>query len=391
MNPSTMKIQFRIHFKEPVIFLALLMLIPAIARAGIELGNGGGIAEQNIEYACTTMDSSIAVCLKSAACVLDPAEKQLLEKIQKSLPEEIKMGSLLFKSGAKNPGLFDVSDSSQHRTVVTGDKVGSPIVFNEDLIYSDSGNGTKIPISISTAVRFLIHEFGHHQKVKDHQFLDRIGTKVSRVFDLNSSRETMAAALLDQVYVQNFNQSRNYREALDTGAMKSPQFSSFILSDGHSLFDLWPYIKDKAFNIRDGLFVNNYDFTKGINHEKLIYYSFSELRFPGLNRWDTNCQGPARLTGKLEALYAYDDLDIRNGWRVLTSDFEMTINFDQGSFCGRPDERMFFRGMDDPLARPDDVTFKRTGTCDSVTMVPRAFKEGPGTYEETNVFHCDNW
>lgn len=165
-----------------VLFLAIGLNTWAGTRGGggDQAGNGGGIVEQNFQYAHLNLDWIVRSCLTAARCV-SGNEKILLEKIQQSLTQELKTKpALIFESGAANPARFTIG--GQPRVAVTGSHVGDPIYLNLDLLYLPSSSGRIEPVDVGTAIAILIHELAHHQGTystpADESFLDLLGAKV---------------------------------------------------------------------------------------------------------------------------------------------------------------------------------------------------------------------
>lgn len=155
--------------------------VSASARGGgDQAGNGGGIVEQNFQYAHLNLGWIIRSCLSATRCV-SGSEKTLLEKIALSLPAELKTKpALIFESGSTQPSRFTIG--GQPRVAVTGDHVGDPIYLNLDLLYLSSATGRIEPADVSTAIAILIHELAHHQgsysTPADESLLDLLGAKV---------------------------------------------------------------------------------------------------------------------------------------------------------------------------------------------------------------------
>lgn len=164
-----------------VLVLAMSLNTSATTRGGgDQAGNGGGIVEQNFQYAHLNLGWIVRSCLTAARCV-SGSEKILLEKIQRSLAQELKTKpALIFESGATNPTRFTIG--GQPRVAVTGNNIGDPIYLNLDLLYLPSSSGRVEPADVGTAIAILIHELAHHQGTystpTDEGFLDLLGAKV---------------------------------------------------------------------------------------------------------------------------------------------------------------------------------------------------------------------
>lgn len=145
------------------------------ANSGDEVRNGGGIAEQYLTYALKTLPRSIDLCLQRQ-CVKDQKQKDLLLKIQNSIPLELQTEVLQFTSNQRRPGLFIIN--GVERLAVTADYVGAPIYYNVGMLYN---NG--IPLTLGGAIQSLVHELGHHQGVEDHDSLEVLGSEVRKNFE----------------------------------------------------------------------------------------------------------------------------------------------------------------------------------------------------------------
>lgn len=178
---------------KPIKILFIATFLAHSLFAGDEVG-GGGIAENNILYAFENLDGYIDICLTTPTCSLSQAERQVLNRIRKALPEERKNKQLIqFESESNKPGFFYVD--GHVRIAKTGFKVGSPIYFNRDLLYpniAQVAGGPSIPIpnrpyDIPFATSILVHELGHHQGERDHTYLDALGSKLTSLMQTYSA------------------------------------------------------------------------------------------------------------------------------------------------------------------------------------------------------------
>lgn len=73
------------------------------------------------------------------------------------------------------------------RIAKTGKSWGSPVIFNEDLLFREVSQGNYEPLGFFDIIGVLVHEYGHHQetelrkfglRVPEHQELDEIAVKV---------------------------------------------------------------------------------------------------------------------------------------------------------------------------------------------------------------------
>ena len=162
-------------------FLVLLLTTwPGRSWAGGIAGNGGGVSEKYIMHAYLNLGKYIRLCLGSSICQLTPWERHLLTEIQDSLPQEYKSpDQIQFRSGEKWRSFFTIDGLI--RVAWTGNHVGDPIYVYSDELYSATGK----PITLGFAITNLVHEFAHHQGVKDQpdDELDLLGEKVAQAYD----------------------------------------------------------------------------------------------------------------------------------------------------------------------------------------------------------------
>ncbi len=154
---------------------------------GTVVGNGGGLSEQNFNFAFASLERLYEICAASLpSCLNDKHERDVFEMIRKALPLERKAGlALNFISGTAHPERFRID--GQMRLAVTNSRVGDVIDVNTDMLYAMNAEGhVQSVVDVGTAVSILTHELGHHQGILDHQLLDLIGAKV-RVFAMTEA------------------------------------------------------------------------------------------------------------------------------------------------------------------------------------------------------------
>jgi hypothetical protein len=157
------------------IFLFLFSLSTAVAGGGSDAGNGGGIAEKNMLFAYAELPHFIKLCLSTELCRTDTSENKLLAAILDSIDRERKV-PLQFQSAQKQQNLFLIDGLI--RVAKTGDDIGDPIYINQDLLYLRSKSGDSVAVDVPLATSILMHELGHHHGIKDHDALDRLGSKL---------------------------------------------------------------------------------------------------------------------------------------------------------------------------------------------------------------------
>ncbi|MAX66231.1 MAG: hypothetical protein QF441_04440 [Bacteriovoracaceae bacterium] len=164
--------------------LVFVVLTNAYGRGGDIIGNGGGLVESNFVHAYSQLSKIIKGCIKQSFCVEDPQERKDLIKIKNgALANAQNIKRLIFASEKSHPGLFYTHDVDKVRLAVTGLKADSPIYVNLDLLYKDE-NGREVPaMEYGEIVAILVHEAGHNVGLKNHTYLDYLGSLVRRFIE----------------------------------------------------------------------------------------------------------------------------------------------------------------------------------------------------------------
>lgn len=202
-------------------------------RGGDDVGNGGGLAEQNFTVALENLEKYAQLCLDLEACQLNEAQRVVLRSIiDTAAVARAQENPLIFVSEKQEPGTFLIG--GEMKVAKTGLKPGTPIYINTDMIYSKNIFGLVEPLSISQAVAVLVHELGHHVSKLSHSELDLIGVRVS---------------LMLQNHVQS-TPVLPWSPDISAVIVQSPQGDSFpqiLLRVGDTLWDLGPTFKASVF------------------------------------------------------------------------------------------------------------------------------------------------
>lgn len=163
------------------------------ARGGDIIGNGGGLGEMNFVYALTNLADFIMDTVRNDGIVGRDAD-QLIRIAALARRESRKQDKLVFISGQKNPGIFNIQGET--RLAVTGDSATAPIFVNLDLVYKKTFDVTDI-LTLPEIVSLLVHELGHQVGLLDHAYLDYLGARVRRMIsrDINRITRNMADGL----------------------------------------------------------------------------------------------------------------------------------------------------------------------------------------------------
>jgi hypothetical protein len=181
---------------------AVLATEEAKSSGGSLVGNGGGLAEQNVAFAYHLLPKVIDSCLHTKVCGLAPRDEALLSRIKSILlVNASRKDKFVFLSAASNPGFFDTGKNEHHRVAKTGSTPNTPIYFNTDII---AGANSQRVLSVAEAAAILVHEVGHQTGEMDHQSLDDLGAKIRFRFD-NHVGQHPIPDLTPQVSMQVFN------------------------------------------------------------------------------------------------------------------------------------------------------------------------------------------
>lgn len=234
--------------------------LPAMAAhggGGDSVNNGGGLAEKNFTYAFENLYYFIDYCLAINPCALTEKEDRILRQINAGITIYKQKGSLIFKSGTKEPGFFEVDEHGKTRVAVTSSTPGSPIYINLDMIYLGTGAEQK-SMTVHEAVAILVHEYGHHYQVTDHLWLDKLGAKIQ------ASREQY----LQNINLQKMKQEKfalkayNWSFAIkEYSSISQELLGRLVLENGYELVDLTPEVLKlltcPAGTVVNGVFFSN--------------------------------------------------------------------------------------------------------------------------------------
>lgn len=134
-------------------------------------------SEEWIKMYAGAMPDFLALCLADVSCTSETGDQNLLQAILRNASSEPKVEKLIhFDSGRKNPELFTVDGVM--KSAVTGLRVGDPIYFNLDKLYTMI-DGKISPIASESLFALLLHELGHHTGTTDHAKLDLLSSQVA--------------------------------------------------------------------------------------------------------------------------------------------------------------------------------------------------------------------
>ena len=186
LNPDSLKFTFSSDFDLEDLLSGDFSDMNSATNGGDIIGNGGGLAEGTFEYAYQILASVLRDCLDSGYCVEDSRDVEILSKIRTITKQNIQNSQyLIFLSGEDYGNLFEDKSSGEIRTAVTSLRPQNPIFINTNHLY-DEKNG-KSNWSVASAISLLVHEVGHQTGTTDHVYLDRLGQKVRRFFEIDTT------------------------------------------------------------------------------------------------------------------------------------------------------------------------------------------------------------
>ena len=165
--------------------LAGLIMNSATAQSGVGawgslIGNGAGIAEQNVLYSYMSLPEALHGCLQlPQTCGLENSDVRFLRRIESIATAHpiTARDRVQFVSEKNRPGFFETGLGQAHRLAKTFSYPGAMTYWNVDQIYDSDGRAA---LDLPTITAIWIHELGHQAGEPNHQYLDRLGAAVRR-------------------------------------------------------------------------------------------------------------------------------------------------------------------------------------------------------------------
>lgn len=143
------------------------------------IGNGAGLAEQNVQYMLRQLDRHLVMCLNDHSCLSSSRDKGVLRKLlDLSLTKRGKTDAVLFLNGADFETVFANTGDTDQRIAKTGFSPKFPVFINVSAIYK---NG--LESDLSYILGLLVHEFGHQLGIASHTYLDSLAASIRSSFD----------------------------------------------------------------------------------------------------------------------------------------------------------------------------------------------------------------
>jgi hypothetical protein len=216
--------------------LLLLLALTSTFAQGAEIGaSQSHIARKRVLWAWDLVGPALYSCLAGPEeCGLTAKEKKIVGEIYSLHQANRNSQAIEFKSGAADPGFFDVG-SGPHRIAVTGNSPGSAIYFNTDVIEPQGRN-----LALASMISILVHELGHHTGLTDTEefVLDQLGNKVARIFERHAEGTTGEEFSNSATQVLVFNPLSSPESVKDWTDENTGSWPSVYATDGYRIFSL---------------------------------------------------------------------------------------------------------------------------------------------------------
>jgi len=161
---------------------------PTQLRGGDVVGNGGGLLEGQAYFYYHNLENHLLTALEQNAIEFTNDEREVLQKILKSLPNMEQVGKIIFLDPKDFRGFFFTPGvDPAPRVAKTGHSMDFPIFINTAMVYQ------RIDGDLRFWLGTLVHELGHQVGVANHLFLEELGAKVISTSELG--RDTITAEM----------------------------------------------------------------------------------------------------------------------------------------------------------------------------------------------------
>lgn len=170
--------------KRNVQFSEMIKNAMRVASGADIVGNGGGIAEQNMSFVYRNLDKTVSYCINLPNCGEGADKVAVLKLIRNTILEKRDAPSrLVFLTSDHFNGLLSQTADYDERVAKTGFSADFPIFFNLAEIQEN-----QLSSDLSAMVGILVHEVGHQVGVASHSFLDELAAEVRTAFILLQQR-----------------------------------------------------------------------------------------------------------------------------------------------------------------------------------------------------------
>ena len=195
--------------------------------SGDIVGNGGGIIEQNFQFAFNSVLPAIDHCLIKLNCNLSNKDKIVLMAIKSTYFMKLHENhNFIFLREKDANGLFnEVTDPAQ-RIAKTGFSYDFPIFINLDAIEGNSD----LTHNLGTHLAIVIHELGHQAGYASHSLLDNIAGKLRLAFSYQMDSTSLNISG-DDLIVNIYNNPENLKTQVSYYFNHQLRFLSFPIEE----------------------------------------------------------------------------------------------------------------------------------------------------------------
>jgi hypothetical protein len=180
---------------------AVLISLVCLGTQGSAAGQHDALVEKSkmsFLNAFSSLEKVLYTCASMPVeCGLSDKDSSLSYAVYKEIMFKMNRASaknLIFKSGAAEPGLFDIDGAP--RIAVTEYRVGAPIYVNTDFLFVEDEAHNFHSISFEQASAILFHELGHHLSpaiygTLTHERLDAVGASIALYLQQHRTSESV--------------------------------------------------------------------------------------------------------------------------------------------------------------------------------------------------------
>lgn len=150
--------------------------LQARGGSGDIVGNGGGLVEQNFQYAYDKAADLIDHCSVYKNCDIDAEDLAILEEIKLTIISNWGNKERLKFIPSQFEDFFNDEGDYETRIAKTGFDPSFPILINLNLAYRNES----FTYDFGAMIAIVIHEVGHQIGIIDHGYLDFLGQALRR-------------------------------------------------------------------------------------------------------------------------------------------------------------------------------------------------------------------
>lgn len=196
-------------------------------NSGDIVGNGGGLIEQNFQFAYNSVLSAIDHCMIKLNCQMSPKEKILLMDIKSTYFLKFsETHHFIFLKENEAQSLFSKAVDPSERIAKTGFSHEFPIFINLTQIEQ---NPTLIN-DLGAQLAIILHELGHQAGYSSHSLLDSISSKVRAAFNYQMT-STSLKVVDEDLLVNIYNSSETLETQVSYFYNNQVRFLTYTIQD----------------------------------------------------------------------------------------------------------------------------------------------------------------